>query len=60
RETLELMEKNGIKVYRTDKDGTIVLLSNGDLYKIIREQGPIIERVMFIILQIKEFISGGI
>ena len=60
RETLELMEKNGIKVYRTDRDGAIAILSNGDLYKIIREQGSIIERVMFIILQIKEFISGGI
>ena len=54
------MEKNGIKVYRTDRDGAIAILSNGDLYKIIREQGSIIERVMFIILQIKEFMSGGI
>lgn len=60
RETLELLKRNNVKIYRTDRDGTVVILSDGNRYKIIRERGTVGERVMFIILQIREFISGGI
>lgn len=60
RETLELLTKNGIKIYRTDRDGTIAILSNGDSYKIIKERGSMMEKILFIILQIRESILGGI
>lgn len=60
REVIELLRKNNIKTYRTDRDGTIIILSNGLKYNIIREKGSIGERFLFLILQLAETVRGGI
>jgi competence protein ComEC len=57
RETITLLESNRVKIYRTDRDGTIAILSNGKESVIIREKGPILEEIRFLILQGKEIIS---
>jgi competence protein ComEC len=57
KETIDLLESNRVKIYRTDRDGTIVILSDGKDFMIIREKGPITERIRFLILQGKEIIS---
>lgn len=36
KEILELLEKNNIKIFRTDLEGTIVLESDGGKYKSYR------------------------
>jgi competence protein ComEC len=59
REVIELLKKNNIKIYRTDRDGTVAIISDGDQYKILRERGSLGERFAFVILQLKELVSGG-
>jgi beta-lactamase superfamily II metal-dependent hydrolase len=56
---IELLKKNNIKIYRTDRDGTVAIISDGDQYKILRERGSLGERFAFVILQLKELVSGG-
>ncbi|MBC7320659.1 MBL fold metallo-hydrolase [bacterium] len=60
REVIELLKKNSIRTYRTDRDGTVVILSNGSRYSVIREKGSVGERFLFFILQLIEMIQGGI
>lgn len=60
RETLELLKRYNVKIYRTDRDGTVVILSDGIRYRVIREKGSMAERIMFVILQMKEFVLGVI
>jgi len=60
REVMELLKKNNIRIYRTDRDGTVAVLSDGDQYKVLRERGSLGERFAFIILQLKELVSGGL
>jgi competence protein ComEC len=58
KETITLLEANRVKIYRTDRDGTVAVISDGKGYVIIREKGTILERLRFIFLQGKEFLSG--
>ncbi|MGB9681469.1 MAG: ComEC/Rec2 family competence protein [bacterium] len=58
KETITLLMANKVKIYRTDEDGTVAILSDGNGYMIIRENGPLLERLRFIFLQGKEFLSG--
>lgn len=60
KEVITLLKKNNIRTYRTDRDGTIVILSDGSRYNIIREGGSIGERFLFFIIQLQEMISGGL
>lgn len=60
REVIELLKKNNIRTYRTDRDGTVIILSDGSNYSVIREKGSIGERFLFLILQLLEMIQGGI
>ncbi len=60
REVIELLKKNNIKIYRTDRDGTVIVLSDGSKYSVIREKGSIGERFLFFILQLIETVRGGI
>jgi len=54
REVLELLKKNNIRVYRTDRDGTVAILSDGIHYRVLREKGSLGERIVFFILQASE------
>ncbi|MGC8971343.1 MAG: ComEC/Rec2 family competence protein [bacterium] len=54
REVLELLRRNNVRFYRTDRDGTVAILSDGTRYKVLREKGSLGERIAFFILQASE------
>ncbi|MCX7795700.1 MAG: MBL fold metallo-hydrolase [bacterium] len=58
-EVIELLKENNIKTYRTDRYGTIIILSDGFKYSVIREKGSMGERFLFFILQLIETVRVG-